>query len=269
MIVRGPRKERNFTILSNSLLRDGRLSFKARGLLTFILSQPENYEVRSEDLATDKDGRRAVLSGLGELREVGYLKTERRKDDLGRFRTVSVIYEEAQNRTDPECGSAHSVSPGEIGESPGHTESALCDSPKQPPLRRTSEPKELEELREPPTSLPEKLVQVPTATETVFAEWSSVTARGSRTKLDRKRRAVIDKALREYPLADVLDAVRGVRLSPFHMGDNDRKTTYNDLRHILGDAERLERFRDYQRTGVSPLREREKEMSEPAKVRYI
>lgn len=81
----------------------------------------------------------------------------------------------------------------------------------------------------------------------VFDEWITSTGKTNRTVLDEKRRRTIRKALKSYPLVDVLDAVRGWKLSPHHRGDNATSTVYNDLGLLLRDGDHIERFRDLQR----------------------
>ena len=89
---------------------------------------------------------------------------------------------------------------------------------------------------------------------TVFEEWVRVTERTGRTRLDEKRRTLIEAALRDYPLEDCLDAVRGWRRSGFHCGENPEHRVHNDLRLLLRDAEHLERFRDLERSGPGARR---------------
>ena len=50
MIVRSKRPER-YTVLDNDILRNHALSFKARGILAYILSQPDNWAISSSRLA--------------------------------------------------------------------------------------------------------------------------------------------------------------------------------------------------------------------------
>jgi hypothetical protein len=78
----------------------------------------------------------------------------------------------------------------------------------------------------------------------VFATWVSSTGRTGRTVLDTKRRALIQKALKSYPLDDVLDAVRGWENSPHHRGENDAGTVYNDIELLLRNPANVERFRN-------------------------
>jgi len=85
-------------------------------------------------------------------------------------------------------------------------------------------------------------------TQAVFDAWRESTGK-AKAQLDDKRLRRIKAALRAYPLADVLDAVRGWANSPHHRGENDQGTVYNELTLLLRDAEHIERFRDFWRAG--------------------
>lgn len=87
--------------------------------------------------------------------------------------------------------------------------------------------------------------------QVVFEAWVEATGRTDRTVLSPKRDRLIRRALADYPIDDVLDAVRGWRNSPHHCGQNDRGTTYNALELLLRDAEHIEQFRDLERRGSS------------------
>lgn len=74
-IVRGPRAADHFTIISNSALRDERLSWKARGLLAYLLSMETGWQTSVRRLATvAPDGKSAVETALAELQAAGYLE---------------------------------------------------------------------------------------------------------------------------------------------------------------------------------------------------
>ncbi len=92
MIVRGPRPER-FTIVNNRLIRDDRLSFRARGVLVYVLSQRDGWETDSTRLAAQaKEGRGAVRSAIAELEAAGYWVQERHQDPkTGRWVTVATV----------------------------------------------------------------------------------------------------------------------------------------------------------------------------------
>ena len=101
-ITRSPRKEHNFLIVSNSVVRDKRLSFKARGILLEILSQPDGWNVTAESLANEgQEGISAVLSAFKELRKVGYMRTEKLRDAKGQFVSTTQVFEDARKSEPP------------------------------------------------------------------------------------------------------------------------------------------------------------------------
>lgn len=107
MIVRGPRKQRGYTILDNSLLRDVKLSLEARGLLVWLLSQPPDYHTSCRTIA-DADGmpgKSKVAELLAEIEAAGYLVREVYRDpDTGLNRTVSTVYETPTVSAPPDNG---------------------------------------------------------------------------------------------------------------------------------------------------------------------
>lgn len=95
MIVRSARPRENFTVVSNRVIRDHRLSWKARGLLIYVLSQPDNWRTSSNHLASiGPDGRDAVRTGLDELGKYGYLERRRYQAPNGTWRTDIIIHDQ-------------------------------------------------------------------------------------------------------------------------------------------------------------------------------
>lgn len=94
MIVRSKRKQRYVTI-ENDVIRDKRLSFKARGLLAYLLSLPDDWRISSQYLATvAPDGRDGIRTGLQELEQTGYLVRQRiQNPDNGRWSWQQVVHE--------------------------------------------------------------------------------------------------------------------------------------------------------------------------------
>ncbi len=88
-------KDKNFTVMSNKHLMDTNLSLKARGLLSTMLSLPENWDYSIRGLETIcKDGRDSIASALKELKEAGYLQLNQQHSDSGHFSGYDyVIYE--------------------------------------------------------------------------------------------------------------------------------------------------------------------------------
>ena len=79
----------------SATVTDGRLSFKARGILAYLLDKPAGWEVRSVSIAADSpDGKAAVQAGLRELALAGYYRIERRRLLDGRLVTGTAVSEE-------------------------------------------------------------------------------------------------------------------------------------------------------------------------------
>lgn len=74
MITRGPRPSDTYALILSAALSDGTLSFKARGILGYLLTLPEGAEISPDRITkSGTDGERAVKSGLKELQDAGYL----------------------------------------------------------------------------------------------------------------------------------------------------------------------------------------------------
>jgi hypothetical protein len=83
-------------VVRNSVLRDHRLSYRARGVLGSILSRPDNWTSSAESLAAEgREGRDAIRVALKELEAAGYLRRTRVRDpESGRISTLSTVYDE-------------------------------------------------------------------------------------------------------------------------------------------------------------------------------
>lgn len=92
-------KTANYTVMSNHHLRNKDLSLKAKGLLSVMLSLPDDWDYSVSGLsAISKEGVKAVRSGLKELEEEGYLIRSRINCDDGTFDYIYDIYEQPHNQ---------------------------------------------------------------------------------------------------------------------------------------------------------------------------
>ena len=93
-------KNKNFTVMGNIHLRDKELSLKAKGLLSVMLSLPDNWTYSISGLCSIcKENETAVKSTLKELREKRYVivvKHKPTKENNGRFNYEYKVYEEPQ-----------------------------------------------------------------------------------------------------------------------------------------------------------------------------
>ena len=87
-------KTKDYTIMSNYHLRDKSLSYKAKGLLSFMLSLPEDWDYSLNGLvAISKESRDGIRSILKELQEQHYLEIEKYRNYKGLFEYNYLIYE--------------------------------------------------------------------------------------------------------------------------------------------------------------------------------
>lgn len=94
-IVRVNKRANSYAVIDSFFLSDVRLSWKAKGLLAYLLSKPDNWRVYVSDLVKrSRDGRDSVYSALRELEEAGYIERRRIKDEKGRIAGIeTVVYE--------------------------------------------------------------------------------------------------------------------------------------------------------------------------------
>jgi hypothetical protein len=76
--------ESQFTQIHNAWIRDPNLSYKAKGLLTYLLSHEVGYTITIGQIIRESgDGKQSVRSALEELIKAGYLETQRTTDERG------------------------------------------------------------------------------------------------------------------------------------------------------------------------------------------
>lgn len=82
-------KTRDYTVMSNHHLRNKALSLKAKGLLSLMLSLPDNWDYTTKGLAhICKDGVDSICAGVRELEEHGYVVRERIRGSNGQFGAI-------------------------------------------------------------------------------------------------------------------------------------------------------------------------------------
>ncbi len=91
-------KAHPYTIVNNTALRDPRLSWPAKGIIGYLLTMPDDWQVMMRHLVQQSScGRDATYSGLRELEDVGYIRRTRVRDARGRIaRLEYVVFEVPQ-----------------------------------------------------------------------------------------------------------------------------------------------------------------------------
>jgi len=115
-------RTRDYTVMSNHHLRDKALSLKSKGLLSMMLSLPEDWNYTTRGLAKIcKEGVDAIGGALRELEAAGYIVRHQLRDRQGRISdTEYVIYEQPQPKA-PDTPQPDTASPD--------TENPYLDSP--------------------------------------------------------------------------------------------------------------------------------------------
>lgn len=100
MAVLKNKTQKNFTMISNNILRDKELSMKDRGVLCTIFSLPDGWEFSVSSLSTlVPDGTDSLSASIRHLESLGYLARTKKRGANGRFTTEIEVF--AQKRTVP------------------------------------------------------------------------------------------------------------------------------------------------------------------------
>ena len=87
-------KNKNYTVMSNYHLQDKNLTYKAKGLLSFMLSLPEDWDYSMAGLVKiSKENIKSIRTGLQEIEDNKYLVRTRNQKENGQFYYDYSIYE--------------------------------------------------------------------------------------------------------------------------------------------------------------------------------
>ena len=88
-------RTQNYTVMSNYHLRDKGLSLKAKGLLSLMLSLPEDWDYTLSGLARiSLEGKDAIRAAVVELEKAGYVQRRQTTDKKGKFASNEYIIRE-------------------------------------------------------------------------------------------------------------------------------------------------------------------------------
>lgn len=80
-------KDNPFVMLRKEPLQDDSLSWKAKGILSYLLSLPDDWQIYETELIKHSiDGRDSLKSGIAELLKAGYLTREPSRNEQGHFK---------------------------------------------------------------------------------------------------------------------------------------------------------------------------------------
>ena len=149
MAVYRVERTRDYTVMSNHHLKDTSLSLKAKGLLSLMLSLPDDWNFNMRGLSSIcKEGLEAIGSALKELERAGYMVRNQLRGTNGRITdTEYIIYERPQTPEPPapDTGAPDTTPPDTTSPYPGNpdvVEPDMADpSPENPALLNTKKSK--------------------------------------------------------------------------------------------------------------------------------
>ena len=103
----------NFVTVHKDFIHDNNISWKAKGILLYLLSRPDDWQIYETELTKHtSDGRDSLRTGIKELEEVGYIKRKRKRDNKGQFKEYEYMVFENSNH----IGNSH-VGESQLGNS--------------------------------------------------------------------------------------------------------------------------------------------------------
>lgn len=131
MAVMRVEKNSNYTVMANYHLRDKRLSLKAKGLLSVMISLPSEWDYTLAGLAyISKEGVSAIRAAIQELEENGYVTRARLRNEAGQLGdTEYTIYEFPQNEEKTAEPSSPSQAPVSASADVSENVEPVCGNP--------------------------------------------------------------------------------------------------------------------------------------------
>lgn len=117
--VKQPKKDK-YTVLDNTCIKDPRLSWKAKGVHTYLMSLPDDWKIFLTEVMTHSiDGKDALNSAIKELIQFGYIQKRGQNRDSGKFGGNCYMIYEVPAESDGEslitdihrCGFTDAVKP--------------------------------------------------------------------------------------------------------------------------------------------------------------
>ena len=108
-------KTRDYTVMANHHLRNTALSLKAKGLLSLMLSLPEDWDYTTKGLARIcRDGVDSICATVRELEDAGYIIRERVRNANGRLGSIEYTILEQPRPPEPKPGKPERENPVQV-----------------------------------------------------------------------------------------------------------------------------------------------------------
>ena len=127
-------KTRDYTVMANHHLRNTALSLKAKGLLSLMLSLPEDWDYTTKGLARIcRDGVDSICATVRELEDAGYIIRERVRNANGRLGSIEYTILEQPRPPEPKPGKPERENP--VLDNPEQASPVLGDPEQENPAQ--------------------------------------------------------------------------------------------------------------------------------------
>ena len=230
-------KTSDYTVISNYHLREKGMSLKAKGLLTLMLSLPENWDYSISGLASIcAENETAIKTGLNELKKFGYLRISKifpnKKRGNKKIEYVYEIFEKPLDKRQKEQTTEEQTLESQVVENQGvenlPLESQAVENQGQLNTNKLNTNKlNTNKLNTKEVSTKEYIHvknEFSRVCEEIKNNWIEIAHEyklsGTQLKITEKRKRVINNLLKEYSLEEVIQSMEKIHTSSFLQGNN-------------------------------------------------
>ena len=230
-------KTSDYTVISNYHLREKGMSLKAKGLLTLMLSLPENWDYSISGLASIcAENETAIKTGLNELKKFGYLRISKifpnKKRGNKKIEYVYEIFEKPlkEDKKQKEQKTEEQTLESQVVENQGVENLPLESQAVENQGQLNTKELNTNKLNTKEVSTKEYIYvknEFSQACEDIKNKWIKIAQEydlsGKQLKIDDKRKKAINNLFKEYSVEELLQAIDKIHISKFMQGDNKNK----------------------------------------------
>ena len=227
-------KTSDYTVISNYHLREKGMSLKAKGLLTLMLSLPENWDYSISGLASIcAENETAIKTGLNELKKFGYLRISKifpnKKRGNKKIEYVYEIFEKPlkEDKRQKEQKTEEQTLESQVVENQGVENLPLESQAVENQGQLNTKELNTNKLNTKEVSTKEYIYvknKFSRLCEEIKTNWIKIAHEyklsGTQLKITEKRKRVINNLLKEYSLEEVIQSMEKIHTSSFLQGNN-------------------------------------------------
>ena len=225
-------KTSDYTVISNYHLREKGMSLKAKGLLTLMLSLPENWDYSISGLASIcAENETAIKTGLNELKKFGYLRISKifpnKKRGNKKIEYVYEIFEKPLDKRQKEQTTEEQTLESQVVENQGVENLPLESQAVENQGQLNTKELNTNKLNTKEVSTKEYIYvknEFSRLCEAIKTKWIKIAHEyklsGTQLKITEKRKRVINNLLKEYSLEEVIQSMEKIHTSSFLQGNN-------------------------------------------------